>query len=193
MTDPLTDAVRRLKELQQDVERLQSSQDEAAQPRLFFTTQEQATADDSFETTDSDESQSETVAVTDTTAIRQQRQVGENVNHAQWTTSTYNTTTWNGSLSRPEIIGYDLSTPGTIVSLRDAGDATAFGFTIETTAPVDIVVESVPETAGPFRLDGFQNTTTITSGFEAPETTGIRIRNATTAGGTADAILNDDN
>jgi hypothetical protein len=132
--------------------------------------------------------------VTDTTAIRQQRQVGENVNHSQWLTSTYNTTTWNGSISRPEIIGYDLSTPGTIVSLRDAGDTTTFGFTIETTAPVDIVVESVPETAGPFRLDAFPNTTTITSGFEAPETTAIRIRNTTTASGaTADAILNDDN
>jgi hypothetical protein len=44
MTDPLTDAVRRLKKLQQDVERLQSAEDEEGEPRLFFTTQEQAQA-----------------------------------------------------------------------------------------------------------------------------------------------------
>jgi hypothetical protein len=44
MTNPLTDAVRRLKELQQDVERLQSAEDEEGEPRLFFTTQEQAQA-----------------------------------------------------------------------------------------------------------------------------------------------------
>lgn len=46
MTDPLTDAVRRLKQLQQDVERLQSAEDEEGEPRLFFTTEEQARADD---------------------------------------------------------------------------------------------------------------------------------------------------
>jgi hypothetical protein len=46
MTDPLTDAVRRLKELQQDVERLQSAEDEEGEPRLFFTSQEQAQATD---------------------------------------------------------------------------------------------------------------------------------------------------
>lgn len=46
MTDPLTDAVRRLKELQQDVERLKSSENEEGQPRLLFSAQETASISD---------------------------------------------------------------------------------------------------------------------------------------------------
>jgi hypothetical protein len=174
MTDALTDAVRRLKQLQEDVERLKAGQDEEGEPRLLFSVGEQAVAADLQ------------------TDLRQQRQVGQNINHGQYSTSTWNTTTWNGVVTRPEIINYDLSTPGTVVSLRDTGAATAFGFTIETTASVSFVVESVPETAGPFQLTTFQNTTSVSSGLEAPETTAIRIRNTTTASGTADAVLNDD-
>jgi len=44
MSDPLTDAVRRLKQLQQDVERLKSAQDEEGEPRLLFQVSERATA-----------------------------------------------------------------------------------------------------------------------------------------------------
>ena len=44
MTDPLTDAVRRLKKLQQDVERLKSAQDEEGEPRLLFQVSDRATA-----------------------------------------------------------------------------------------------------------------------------------------------------
>jgi hypothetical protein len=40
MTDPLTDAVRRLKGLQEDIERLKSEQDEEGEPRLFFVEDE---------------------------------------------------------------------------------------------------------------------------------------------------------
>jgi hypothetical protein len=174
MTDPLTDAVRRLKGLQEDVERLKSGQDEEGEPRLLFKVQEAAVAND----------------VQD--VPQAQRQVAGNINHAQYDTSAYNTATYGGVLTRPEIVGYDLTTPGTVVSLRDTGDATAFGFTIEATTPSTFIVESVPETAGPFRLNTFQNVSSITSGFEAPEATAIRIRNTTTASGTADAILNGD-
>jgi hypothetical protein len=46
MTDAITDAVRRLKGLQEDVERLQSEQDEQGEPRLLFSIQEQAVATD---------------------------------------------------------------------------------------------------------------------------------------------------
>jgi hypothetical protein len=42
MTDPLTDAVRRLKGLQEDVERLKAEQDEEGQPRLLFSEAETA-------------------------------------------------------------------------------------------------------------------------------------------------------
>jgi hypothetical protein len=44
MTDELTDAVRRLKGLQEDIERLQSGQDEEGEPRLLFSSEEDAVA-----------------------------------------------------------------------------------------------------------------------------------------------------
>lgn len=47
MTDGLTDAVRRLKGLQEDVERLKSAQNTEAEPRLLFEFDDVATADDS--------------------------------------------------------------------------------------------------------------------------------------------------
>ena len=40
MTDPLTDAVRRLKSLQEDVERLKAGRDQEGEPRIFLTEQE---------------------------------------------------------------------------------------------------------------------------------------------------------
>jgi hypothetical protein len=47
MTDPLTDAVRRLKQLQESVERLESRENVEAEPRLLFEQSDVATADDS--------------------------------------------------------------------------------------------------------------------------------------------------
>jgi hypothetical protein len=189
MTDGLTDAVRRLKQLQNDVERLKSAENEEGEPRLIFNAQERAVADETIKI-GPDEEQSETATATDQqTDLRKQREVGANINHGQYVTSTYNTTTYNGVITRPEAVNYDLASTGTVVSLRDVGDATTFGFTIQATAAATFVVESVPETAGPFRLDSFRNTTAISSGFEAPEATTIRIRNITTAGGSADAFI----
>jgi hypothetical protein len=46
MTDGLTDAVRRLKGLQEDIERLQAGQNEEGEPRLLFQFQESGVADD---------------------------------------------------------------------------------------------------------------------------------------------------
>jgi hypothetical protein len=74
MTDPLTDAVRRLKKLQQDVERLQSAEDEEGEPRLFFTAQEQAQAAIIVDILNNDVSNVETATATDTQQdIRLQR------------------------------------------------------------------------------------------------------------------------
>jgi hypothetical protein len=190
MTDALTDAVRRIKQLQNDVERLKSAENEEGEPRLIFRAQEQAVADETVKI-GPDEEQSETATATDQQAdLQKQREVGANINHGQFTTSTYNTTTYNGAVTRPEAVDYDLSSSGTVVSLRDVGATTAFGFTLKATSPATFVVESVPETTGPFRLATFPNTTTISSGFDAPEATAIRLRNVTAASGTADAIAN---
>jgi hypothetical protein len=190
MTDGLTDAVRRLKQLQNDVERLKSAESEEGEPRLIFNAQERAVAAETVKV-GPDETETETAVANDQqTDLRQQRKVGNNINHGQYTTSTYNTTTYNGVISRPEIINYDLSSTGTVVSLRDVGDTSSFSFTIQASTAATFVVESVPETAGPFRLETFANSTTISSGFDAPEATAIRLRNTTTANGTADAIAN---
>jgi hypothetical protein len=92
MTDPLTDAVRRLKQLQQDVERLQSAENEEGEPRLFFTTQEQAVADETVKI-GPDETQSETATATDQqTDLRKQRAIddGGQYNSVGYVTATYN-------------------------------------------------------------------------------------------------------
>jgi hypothetical protein len=92
MTDPLTDAVRRLKQLQQDVERLQSAENEEGEPRLFFVSQEQATADETVKL-GPDESQSETATASDEqTDLRQQRVIddGGHYNSVGYVTASYN-------------------------------------------------------------------------------------------------------
>jgi hypothetical protein len=192
MTDPLTDAVRRLKQLQQDVERLQSAENEEGEVRLFFTQQEQAVGDDALDVSRTDKIQAETATATDSQGdLRRQRRVGQNKNHFQWTTSTWNTSTWNGVINRPEVVGYDLATSGSVVvSLRDVGDATAFGVSLEATAPATFVIESVPDRTVPFQIATFTNRIEISTGFNAPEATAIRVRNTTAAAGTADAVIN---
>jgi hypothetical protein len=69
MTDALTDAVRRLKQLQQDVERLQSGEDQEGEPRLFFQTQEQAVAETAIEISGPDIAQAEQAEANDAIAI----------------------------------------------------------------------------------------------------------------------------
>ena len=46
MTDPITDAVRRLKELQEDVERLKAGRDEEGEPRVYISERDRSTATD---------------------------------------------------------------------------------------------------------------------------------------------------
>jgi len=50
MTDPLTDAVRRLKGLQEDIERLKAAQEQEGEPRLFFEQDERVLVSDSTRT-----------------------------------------------------------------------------------------------------------------------------------------------
>lgn len=70
MTEPLTDAVRRLKKLQQDVERLKASQDQEGEPRLFVKAQESALAADIIDVKEEDLLQLETVEATDNIEYR---------------------------------------------------------------------------------------------------------------------------
>jgi hypothetical protein len=111
MTDALTDAVRRLKELQQDVERLKSSENEEGQPRLLFSVQEQTVSDDAVSVTgpnvenieaivsaddlalvDNDVANTETVVADDVQEDLRGRQVDDpaTYNSVGYNTSAYN-------------------------------------------------------------------------------------------------------
>jgi hypothetical protein len=70
MTDDLTDAVRRLKELQADVERLKAGDDQRGVPRLLFSQSETAVGRDRTDTRSRDVASLETVVGRDRTDTR---------------------------------------------------------------------------------------------------------------------------
>jgi len=92
MTDDLTDAVRRLKELQADVERLKAGDDQRGVPRLLFSQSETAVASDrQSELTLRDLQQSDVAEALDAqTDLRKQRTVEDGFyNAAGYNTATY--------------------------------------------------------------------------------------------------------
>jgi DNA polymerase/3'-5' exonuclease PolX len=93
MTTELTDAVRRLKELQSDVERLKAARDQEGVPRLFFETDEEAVAVDDLVVKGPDLSSLERATATDAqTDLRLQRTVEDT---AAYNSTGYNTTSYN--------------------------------------------------------------------------------------------------
>jgi len=70
MTDELTDAVRRLKELQADVERLKAGDDQRGVPRLLFSQSEAAVGRDRTDTRSRDVVSFETGVASDKTDTR---------------------------------------------------------------------------------------------------------------------------
>lgn len=70
MTNELTDAVRRLKELQSDVERLKAARDKGGVPRLFFETDEGAVAVDTLDLRAAGVSALEQAVVADTLDLK---------------------------------------------------------------------------------------------------------------------------
>jgi len=128
MTDPLTDAVRRLKGLQEDVERLKAAQDQEGEPRLFFD-------------------QSDRVLVSDTSRTRKQRTLEESGIYGQ---VGYNTST----IDQVEIVRL---TANEIVAVSDVGtingtevsDATfgASGYNTSSYSAVELIRVEQPETA----------------------------------------------
>jgi hypothetical protein len=92
-------------------------------------------------------------------------------------------------MTNAEIESYDLSTTGTVVELQNTSSDEVYGFTVDATAPVDYVIEIRGGTVGYTIVDDFAAVTSIFEGFEGPEVVDIRIRNTSTASGTADAIL----
>jgi hypothetical protein len=92
-------------------------------------------------------------------------------------------------MTNTEIVNYDLSTTDTIVELTATESDELYGFDIDATANADFVIEIRGNVVGFIQVDEFLNTNFVTSGFTGPEVVGIRIRNASTASGTADVIL----
>jgi hypothetical protein len=92
-------------------------------------------------------------------------------------------------MANAEIEGYDLSTTGTVVELTNTSSDEFYGFLIEATAAVDFILEVEGGTVGPIQVDSFSATDSVNDGFEGPETVDIRLKNTSTASGTADAIL----
>lgn len=128
MTDPLTDAVRRLKGLQEDVERLKAAQDQEGEPRLFFE-------------------ESERVLVSDSSRTRKQRTLEESGIYGQ---VGYNTSTIDQveivRLAATETVGAaDLGT----INGSEVGDATfgASGYNTTSYSAAELIRVEQTETA----------------------------------------------
>ena len=89
MTDPLTDAVRRLKELQEDVERLKAGRDQEGEPRIFLTEQESVDVADVIDIVANDVAAAEAIVVAD--------QITDIRSHGEVVDATWNSATWNVS------------------------------------------------------------------------------------------------
>lgn len=87
MTDPITDAVRRLKRLQQDVERLKAGTNEGGVPRVLRQLTDDTTAADTVETGPSAAVDDPTVA-TDTVATGSDATVDETASASDATSTT---------------------------------------------------------------------------------------------------------
>lgn len=90
MTDPITDAVRRIKRLQQDVERLKAGTSEEGEPRLFVSEDDRAVASDESDVRPNDVGAEDTAVASDTDAEMTAESVaGGYWNEAAWNTSEY--------------------------------------------------------------------------------------------------------
>jgi hypothetical protein len=92
-------------------------------------------------------------------------------------------------MTNAEIVNYDLSTTNTIVELTATSSDEVYGFDIDATASADFVIEIRGGTVGYIQVDEFLGAAFVSSGFTGPEVVDIRIRNTSTANGTANVIL----
>jgi len=109
MTDALTDAVRRLKGLREDVERLKAAQSEEGEIRLFFASDELAMASDAASVRGADVTASDVAAAADALSLRGPDVVetetatatdaadvrGTTLTAATWNSAGYTTSTYN--------------------------------------------------------------------------------------------------
>ena len=90
MTDPITNAVRRIKTLQEDVERLKAGRDDEGEPRVFIAEQDRGVATDTINLRASDIDAEDVALAMDEQAIRKQRELESAFwGSAGWATSSY--------------------------------------------------------------------------------------------------------
>lgn len=90
-----------------------------------------------------------------------------------------------------EIVGYDLSTAGTVVEIERTSSDVFYELILEATASADFALEIEGGSTGPFTVETFSAATFIDRDFNSAAGVTIRVKNTTTtaSGETADAIL----
>jgi len=191
MTDDLTDAVRRLKELQADVERLKAGDDQRGVPRLLFSQSETAVASDVSTVAGVDLIADETAIARDTQAdLRLQRTV-ETGRYDRTGVAT-STLGFGDDLDRlAATASASLREPGLLAAV-DATDVNTVGVQFDTSLPASIdavgleLVVAVGETT--FITDSFERES-LNITRRVPEATRVELRSTTTAPAEASVLL----
>jgi len=188
MTDELTDAVRRLKELQADVERLKAGDDQRGVPRLLFSQSETALGSDRIDISAVDLQQSDVAEADDTqTDLRfQGRTRAGYQSRGRFGTATYTT---EERLERFETRrNVSLGTERELVA-ADVASRNTVGLEIRSTTPVDIVVLVEQSGTGPLTAATLTDRNQVSKGFRVPDADTVRVFLTNTGSGVADVLL----
>jgi len=188
MTDELTDAVRRIKELQADVERLKAADDQRGVPRLLFSQSETGVANDDLSVVGADVRSFETAAVSDQqTDLRfQGRPRAGFHSRGRYGTATYaETERFERFESR---LSVTLDTERELVG-ADVESRNSIGLEIEATSPVDIVVLTEQSGTGPLTGLIVTDQRRISEVISVTDADTIRVFLTNTGPGVADVLL----
>jgi len=188
MTDDLTDAVRRLKELQADVERLKAGDDQRGVPRLLFSQSETATANDVSTVIDADTATSETAVARDRqTDLRFQGRTRAGYHsRARYGTATY---AEQERFERFESrLNVSLNTERELVG-ADVGSRNSIGLEIQATSAVDIAVLTEQSDTGPLTGLIVTDQRRISEVIKVTDADTIRVFLTNTGAGVADVLL----
>jgi len=188
MTDDLTDAVRRLKELQADVERLKAGDDQRGVPRLLFSQSETAVANDTPRVIDADTATSETAVARDQqTDLRFQGRTRAGYHsRARYDTATY---AEQERFERFESrVNVALDAERELVG-ADVGSRNSIGLEIQATSPVDIAVLTEQSDTGPLTGLIVTGQRRISEVINVPDADTIRVFLTNTGAGVADVLL----
>lgn len=186
MTDELTDAVRRLKELQADVERLKAGDDQRGVPRLLFSQSETGVGRDTSTILSADTATSETAVARDQqTDLRLQRTVETGrFDRTGVATSTFG---FGDELGRLAVTASASLRETGLLAAVDATDVNTVGIRFESPFSIDLeLIVAVGETT--FVSDSFQ-TDSLNITRRVPEATRVELRSTTTAPGEASVRL----